>query len=335
MNLQLTLRQHLGPLELNVDVRLRRQSTGVFGASGAGKSSLLRAIAGLKPRASGRIVLNGAVWMDTTTRTWCPTEQRNIGYVPQEGLLFPNRSVQQNILSGARRARRSGQDPAQLLKDAVAVLELEDLLHRRVRALSGGERQRVALARALCSGPELLLLDEPLASLDRRLRWRILPLLRQAHRRFSLPMLLVSHDKTEIQALCDEVLVLEAGRVVRTGSPAAVFSAQQGPHHGSYRNIFVATPTPEGLQVSPALQVPPLSPDGHTRPTLVGIDARDVHLGEGPLTGTVCDITARSVCVDAGPALPVLVAEAPGDRWRVGQAVSLRMDPARWILMDR
>jgi len=335
MNLQLTVHQPLDQFDLSVDVSLRRPITGVFGSSGAGKSSLLRALTGLVPGVSGRIVFNDVVWMDSEAGTWCPTERRDIGYVPQAGLLFPNRDVQQNILSGARRARSNGQDPERLLRESIAVLELEDLLHRRVSALSGGERQRVALARALCSGPGLLLLDEPLASLDRRLRWRILPLLKQAYRRFSLPMLLVSHDKFEIQALCDEVLIMEAGQVVRSGSPAAVFSAQQGLHRGSYRNVFVATPSPDGLQISSSLRLPPLSATGHDHPTLVGISARDVHLGEGPLRGTVCDVAARSVCIDVGPELPIIVAESLSDRWKEGQPVSLRMDDARWILMDR
>ena len=334
MNLQLSVHQPLDQFELHVDASLQRPIVGIFGSSGAGKSSLLRAIAGLTRQVSGRIAFGDSVWLDSAAGTWCPAERRNIGYVPQAGLLFPNRSVRQNILSGARRAKRNGQDPERLLAESVAVLELGGVLHRRVSALSGGERQRVSLARALCSGPRLLLLDEPLASLDRRLRWRILPLLKQAYRRFSLPMLLVSHDKIEIQALCDEVLVLDNGAVVRSGSPAAVFSGGAA-YRGSYLNVFVATPAAGRLRISDTLSLPALSSEGHAQATLVGISARDIHLGRGALPATITARSEREVLLHVDDEMPTLVAEHPGGQWAVGQRVSIWMDPERWILMDR
>ena len=152
MNLQIAINQPLDAFTLRVDVSLQHPIVGIFGSSGAGKSKLLRVIAGLTRQVSGRITFGDSVWQDSAAGTWCPAERRHIGYVPQAGLLFPNRSVRQNILSGARRARRNGHDPERLLAESVAVLDLEGLLNRRISALSGGERQRVALARALCSG---------------------------------------------------------------------------------------------------------------------------------------------------------------------------------------
>ena len=196
--------------------------TGIFGASGAGKTSLLEAVAGLRRGASGRVRLGDEIWLDSAARRFVPSERRRIGYVPQDGLLFPHLDVRRNLLAGARRARLAGGRPEAALREVAALLELEPLLERAVATLSGGERQRVALGRALCSGPRLLLLDEPLASLDLPLRRRLLPFLRRVRAELTVPMLLVSHDPIEVQALCDEILVLERGRVIARGEPRAV-----------------------------------------------------------------------------------------------------------------
>ncbi|RMH22674.1 MAG: molybdenum ABC transporter ATP-binding protein [Acidobacteria bacterium] len=198
--------------------------TGIFGPSGAGKTSLLEAIAGLRRGARGRIALGDDVWLDSDGGRFLPPERRHLGYVPQDGLLFPHLDVRANLLAGARRARRAGGDPAATLAAVAALLELEPLLDRPTTALSGGERQRVALGRALCSGPRLLLLDEPLASLDLPLRRRLLPFLRRVREELTVPMLLVSHDPIEVQALCDDLLALHAGRVVARGTPRQVLT---------------------------------------------------------------------------------------------------------------
>ncbi len=212
----------LDGITLSIEQTFTERVIGIFGPSGAGKSSLLRVITGLERRARGRIVFDDQIWQDSAQRIFLPPELRHIGYVPQEGLLFPHLSVRQNILSGARRARQLGTEPP--LERVSGLLEVTGLLDRRVQTLSGGERQRVALARALCSGPRLLVLDEPLASLDLSLRRRILPLLRRVREEFQIPMLLVSHDPDEITALCDHVIALQRGQVVAVGGTIEVLS---------------------------------------------------------------------------------------------------------------
>lgn len=223
---QLSVDIHL-PLdrfELAVELTTSHAVTGIFGPSGSGKTSLLEAVAGLRPVVQGRVELDGLVWLDSTARRSLPPERRDIGYVPQDGLLFPHLDVRQNLLASARGRRSRGHDPPTLLARVVELLELAPLLDRYPATLSGGERQRVALGRALCSAPRLLLLDEPLASLDLPLRRRLLPLLARVRDELTVPMLLVSHDPIEVQALCDELLVLREGRILARGEPRAVLT---------------------------------------------------------------------------------------------------------------
>ncbi len=221
-SLTVDVRLELDRFELAVDFSLSQPVTGLFGASGAGKTSLLETIAGLRRGASGRVQLGDDVWLDSKAKRFVPPEQRSIGYVPQDGLLFPNMDARQNLLAGERRARASGQPIQETFESVVELLELAPLLDRDVRTLSGGERQRVALGRALCSGPRLLMLDEPLASLDMPLRRRLLPFLERVRSELTVPMLLVSHDPTEVQALCDDVVVLRQGRTIARGEPREV-----------------------------------------------------------------------------------------------------------------
>lgn len=201
----------LADFTLEIDVCLEQQVTGIFGPSGAGKTSLLDLIAGLRRPASARIVLNGRVLTDTKTGTIMPARRREIGYVPQDLALFPHLSVRQNLLYGHCNVREMS--PLFALEHIVEVLQIESLLGRGTSGLSGGERQRVALARALLTSPRLLLLDEPLSSLDEDLKGKIIPYLRRVRDEFQLPMLYVTHDEQEVLALCDEVLEIRRGRM--------------------------------------------------------------------------------------------------------------------------
>lgn len=240
MHLEVDVRLPLDRFELQVDFAAHGGVTALFGPSGAGKSSVLEIVAGLRRGAVGRVVLNGTTWLDSAAGTRLPPERRSVGYVPQEGLLFPHLDVRGNLWTGAARARRAGRDPDGALVSVVELLELEPLLERSVSMLSGGERQRVALGRALCSGPELLLLDEPLAALDLPLRRRLLPFLHRIRAEMDVPMLLVSHEPLEVQALADQVIRLDEGRVVARGEPSRVladptaFSEAAG---GGYDNV--------------------------------------------------------------------------------------------------
>ena len=242
--LEVDVRLPLDRFDLDVRFAARKTVTGIFGPSGSGKTTLLEAIAGLRRGVQGKIRIDGAVWLDAERRQDLPPEKRAVGYVPQDGLLFPHLDVRQNLLAGSARARRSGQDPEKSLAQAADLLELVPLLERDVQSLSGGERQRVALGRALCSAPRLLLLDEPLAALDLPLRRRLLPMLRRVRSELRVPMLFVSHDPIEIQALCDEVLVLNAGALIAQGPPRNVLTDPDAfplAGHQGYENIFPAT----------------------------------------------------------------------------------------------
>jgi molybdate transport system ATP-binding protein len=201
----------LADFPLEMDARLQCQVTGIFGPSGAGKTSLLDLIAGLRKPATARIALDDRVLTDTAAGVLMPPRLREIGYVPQDLALFPHLSVRQNLLYGQNNGRETG--PLFSFEHVTEVLQIQPLIGRGVRDLSGGERQRVALARALLASPRLLLLDEPLASLDADLKARIIPFLCRVRDEFQLPMLYVTHDEQEVLALCDEVVDLRRGRI--------------------------------------------------------------------------------------------------------------------------
>lgn len=225
--LEIAISLPLDRFALEVEATTRARVTAVFGPSGSGKTSLLESVGGLRP-ARGRIRLGSTVWLDSRRRIRLPPERRQIGYVPQDGLLFPHRTVRGNLLAGAKRARRlaagSGVPPSVRLDAVCDLLELTPLLGRRVATLSGGERQRVALGRALCSAPRLLLLDEPLAALDQPLRRRVLPFLARVRAELAVPMLIVTHDTRTVQALADELIVLREGRPIARGAPREVLT---------------------------------------------------------------------------------------------------------------
>ena len=228
MNLEITgLRLPLAPFVLAADARLDARVTGLFGASGAGKTSLLEAVAGLRRPAAGRIALDGTVLSDAAAGVFLHPERRAIGYVPQDDALFPHLSVRQNLCY----SHAAGAAPGITYEHVVAVLDIAALADRRVGALSGGERQRVAFGRAVLAAPRLLLLDEPLTGLDPGLKQRVIPYLHTIRDEFGIPMIYVSHNADEIVALCDDVLLLERGRCVRRGAPAELFVADGAPHY--------------------------------------------------------------------------------------------------------
>lgn len=199
--------------ELDVAFEMGDGVTALFGASGSGKSTTLSIIAGLLRPQSGRIVLGDRALLDTKNGTCLPPEQRGVGFVFQDHLLFPHLTVRRNLLYGARRRPLREID----LDRIVQILELGTLLDRPPATLSGGQRQRTALGRAILRGPELLLMDEPLTALDEGLKDRILTYVDRVVNEYRLPTLFVSHDQTDVRRLADSVVVLEAGHVVNAG----------------------------------------------------------------------------------------------------------------------
>jgi molybdate transport system ATP-binding protein len=214
----LQLRQ--GAFLLQLDLELNAKVVGIFGSSGAGKTSLLEAVAGLRKPSSGFIAIDDRVLTDLPSGLNLPPEQRGVGYVPQDLALFPHLSVRKNLLYGFSPATSS---PSLSLDHVAQVLEIEPLLDRSTAELSGGQKQRVAFARALLASPRLLLMDEPLASLDRELQLKIIPYLQRIRDEFQIPMLYVSHSPDEVAALCDRVIVMRDGKCVRICEPTDVF----------------------------------------------------------------------------------------------------------------
>lgn len=211
--LDFTLRQ--GSFELQVAERLDARITALIGPSGAGKTTVLDAIAGLRTPQEGSITVGNRVLFSADRGVNLPPYLRHIGYVTQDVALFPHMNARRNVVYGRRRGQK-------LSIDAVAeMLEIQGLLERGAGQLSGGERQRVALARALMSAPALLLLDEPLAAVDVELRRRILPYLERVRDVLGVPILYVTHDPADVRQIADHAIVLEGGRVVKAGSPGA------------------------------------------------------------------------------------------------------------------
>lgn len=219
MSLELDIRLPLARFTLEVGARLDGASVAVMGRSGSGKTSLLEVLAGLRRGARGRVVLDGRVLLDSAARRDVPPEQRRMGYVPQDALLFPHLTAEQNVRFGVRPGRTSRVD------EAVEILELVPLLRRYPATLSGGEKQRVALARALATDPVLLLLDEPLAALDVALKERVLPYLLRVRDEARVPMLYVTHQLGEASVLAREALLLDQGQVRAAGPAAQVLGA--------------------------------------------------------------------------------------------------------------
>lgn len=218
--LELAFTQQLGEHSLTLDLSLpARGITAIFGVSGAGKTSLINAIAGLTQPQNGRIVLNNRVLSDTAQRLHLPPEKRRVGYVFQDARLFPHYRVRGNLLYGIHKTQRNQFDAL------VALLGIEHLLDRFPASLSGGEKQRVAIGRALLTAPELLLMDEPLASLDLPRKRELLPYLQALARRLEIPLLYVSHSLDEVLQLADNVLVLENGAVKAFGPLEQVWSS--------------------------------------------------------------------------------------------------------------
>jgi molybdate transport system ATP-binding protein len=220
--IELNFRLDQGTFVLEIDERLNGRVTALFGPSGAGKTTVLDAIAGLRKPVRGSIVLGGRRLFDSAQKIDLPPHERHVGYVAQDIALFPHMNVRRNVLYGRRRGQRLS------IETVASMLEVGAFLDRSVKNLSGGERQRVALARALMSAPEVLLLDEPLAAVDLDLRRRILPYLERVRDELGVPIVYVTHDRDEVQRLADRVVVLEGGKAVRSGDPAQVLKGPAG-----------------------------------------------------------------------------------------------------------
>jgi molybdate transport system ATP-binding protein len=222
MTMSIAIRKQLGQFTLDIALETGPGVTALFGRSGSGKTSLVNLIAGLAPPDQGSIVLDGRTLVDTGRSVFVPPGKRRIGYVFQEGRLFPHLSVRSNLLYGrwlTPRARRWGS-----LDEVVDLLGIGGLLARMPRDLSGGEKQRVAIGRALLASPDCLLMDEPLAALDRERKAEILPYIERLRDAKRLPIVYVSHAIEEVARLADTVVLIDKGRVAAIGPVGEVFA---------------------------------------------------------------------------------------------------------------
>jgi molybdate transport system ATP-binding protein len=212
--------------KINIDVAFgtKQRITGLFGASGSGKTTVLEIVAGIRKPFRGNVRFQDRTLPDTENGIHVPAEDRRIGYVPQDLALFPHLSARENVFYSPR---SSAIDAGDLL----ASLQIDMLMDRRIEQLSGGEKQRIAIARALLSDPQLLLLDEPLSSLDEALRERARDFFEQLIHRINIPVLYVSHDSDEIVRLCSDVIVLENGKVIAHGPVNDSFIVDERTHY--------------------------------------------------------------------------------------------------------
>lgn len=222
MTLSVAFQHRAGSFELDVQFEAPAGVTALFGKSGSGKTTIVNAVAGLLKPDAGRVCVAGRVLVDREAGTWVPPHQRRLGYVFQEGRLFPHLTVRGNLRYGRSRGVRTKGGPS--MEAVIDLLGIESLLSRRPLHLSGGEKQRVAIGRALLSDPHLLLMDEPLAALDTSRKAEILPYIQRMCSEVGIPILYVSHSVPEIARIATTVVALDKGRVIRTGRAEEVLA---------------------------------------------------------------------------------------------------------------
>ncbi len=236
--LEIDIEKALGSFTLSASFKSAGGVTALFGRSGAGKSTLTNAIAGLVRPDKGSIRLDDAVLFDSERRKDVPVRRRGIGYVFQEGRLFPHYSVRGNLMYGRRRTPRKQRWGS--FDQIVELLGIGDLLKRRPASLSGGEKQRVAIGRALLKSPRLLIMDEPLASLDPARKEEILPYIERLRDEMKLPIVYVSHSVDEVTRLADTLVLLAEGRTIAVGTVNEVFGRLDlRPHTGRFEASVV------------------------------------------------------------------------------------------------
>ena len=308
MSLEARVGLILGQLHLDVDLAVASGELVVLlGPNGAGKTTLLRALAGLVLLDHGRVLLDGTVLEDAEAGEWMATEQRPIGFVFQDYLLFPHLSALENVAFGLR-AR--GVPKAEARRRAAAWLDrvgLAEHTRSRPRALSGGQAQRVALARAMINDPRLLLLDEPLAAMDAASRREVRRDLRRHLASFDGTRLLVTHDPLEAMTMADRLVVLEGGRITQTGTPAQVSAQPRSRYVAELVGVNLFRGHAAGHTVRLAAGATLVAADGYTGEVFAAIHPHAVALHRHPPEGS-----PRNVLAGTAETL-----EAAGDRVRV------------------
>ncbi len=221
--IQKILTSALGEMSLDINTNIEKGNlVTIYGKSGAGKTTILRILAGLLSPDKGEIKVNGITWLNTINGINLKPQKRKIGFVFQDYALFPNMNVKENLLF----ALNKGQD-TKIVNHLIEIIELGELQNRKPETLSGGQKQRVALARALVQKPSILMLDEPLSALDSEIRFKLQQYILTVHKEYKLTTLLISHDISEILRMSDKVLELDNGKIIRQGTPNEVFNYKE------------------------------------------------------------------------------------------------------------
>lgn len=221
--IQKKLKAEYGEMKLNVEMNIEQGSLiTLYGNSGAGKTSILRMIAGLLEVDEGLITVDRKTWLNTKNKVYIKPQRRNVGFLFQDYALFPNMTVRENLSF----ALKKGQNK-QIIDELINIIELNSLQDRKPKHLSGGQKQRVALARALVREPKILLLDEPLSALDSGMRLKLQDYILSVHRQFNLTTILVSHNVSEVIKMSDKIFILENGSIKVEGSPMEIFTNKQ------------------------------------------------------------------------------------------------------------
>ncbi len=341
-----TARHRTGPV-LTADLTVAEGETLIlFGPSGGGKTTLLRALAGLHTPATGRITCAGRTWYDSATRTHLPVQKRGVGYLFQDYALFPHLSVAANITYGMRRAPRGHK--AKELAELLALMDLHGLADRKAGQVSGGQAQRVALARAMATHPRLLLLDEPLSALDTPTRATIRSDLRALLRQVGIPAVIVTHERSEAYALGDRMALVLDGATAPSGPVAEIMDRPAGVAAAralGYDNLLPATRTAPGtyqLEGGQRLRLPAAEAGRKVviavRAEHLVLQARESGAGTAAdgrtLTGTVTEtvpegpLTRIRVHLPDGTPLTALTPARAPTSPHLGQAVSVTLDPA-------
>lgn len=223
LDFQKKLTSAAGDMLLQINTTIKEGSlVTLYGKSGAGKTTILRAIGGLTSPNKGVIKVNDSIWFDREKKINLKPQKRKVGFVFQDYALFPNMTVKENLEFALDKNQ-----PTKIITDLIDIIELGELQNRKPDSLSGGQKQRVALARALVKKPTILMLDEPLSALDYEIRFKLQQYILQVHQEFNLTTILISHDISEILRMSDQLIELEEGKIIREGKPNEVFNLKE------------------------------------------------------------------------------------------------------------
>ncbi len=342
MSLSVDIEKKLGAFTLHSKFEAPDETMALLGASGCGKSMTLKCIAGIVTPDRGRIVLGGRVLFDSEKKINLPPQQRKVGYLFQQYALFPNMSVEQNILCGIRSGDKA--EKRRVLAEKIRMFRLEGLEKKHPAQLSGGQQQRVALARILCSEPEVILLDEPFSALDSYLKWNLEIELADLLATFNGPILWVSHDRDECYRNCRSVCVMEDGR---TGEVTPMDEMIRHPESVSAARLAGCKNFLAAVEKNGAVYLPewgtalPVDAKGKTFTTL-GIPDHAVALSDGcTLRCTLCRVISgveQDILLlrpeHCGEDAPVLrVSAARGNSLRAGETVCVALDAEKLLLL--